>query len=338
MTREKNLDLLRAIGAVAVVLLHAPPFYHSNVLVLKAFGWGIRELCQVAVPMFFLISGYLAGRRHPELPGGTRALKRILTLYLPWFGFYLAVDLLMGNATTEWTVVLRRLLGFSVEGEPTNGYHLWFLPAMLWGFLLLRGSLAAFRSAWPAFVGGVALYLGVGWATFPDRDLPWLVVPHEGVSLSLLFLATGYLVGQKRTEGSGVESFQVPGWSIPLAALWLLLEAGFLGWIAGKPWIVPAFQPGRVILPWLLLVVAVSSPEWRLPRRLAPLAGGLATASTGIYVMHLAVLELIPFEDLIQSGFLRDNFVRWPVAIIVPAITALLALKYGPKRIRSVVS
>ena len=69
MTREKNLDILRGIGAVAVVLIHAPPLYHSSVPLLKAMGWCILLVCQLAVPLFFMISGYLEGRRHSEHPG-----------------------------------------------------------------------------------------------------------------------------------------------------------------------------------------------------------------------------------------------------------------------------
>lgn len=336
MTRERNLDLLRGIGAVAVVLLHAPPLYHSNVAILKAMGWGIREVCQIAVPLFFLISGYLAGKRYPEPPGGTRTLKRILFLYLPWFWFYLVLDVLKADKNVDVWVVLRRLLGVSVENAPTSGYHLWFLPAMLWGFLALRGVVALFKSVVPALVGGALIYIGVGWASFPNVDLPWQMVPHEGISISLACLALGYLYGEKVAKGGRMARPPSP-WILLAAFGWLFVEGVALGFMGKQPWLIPAFQSGRIVLPMVLLWLAVTSGTWTLPGRLDSWADKLALASTGIYVMHLAVLELVPFDALVGNGFIRDNFVRWPVAIVISLALTLLMIRRGPKSLRHLV-
>ena len=63
LNREANLELLRAIAMLMVVIMHA--LGHGGVLEQLRFGslqyflfWLLSTLCQVAVPCFVLISGY----------------------------------------------------------------------------------------------------------------------------------------------------------------------------------------------------------------------------------------------------------------------------------------
>lgn len=336
MSRETNLDTLRGLGAVAVVLLHAPPLYHSSIPLLKAMGWGLREVCQIAVPMFFLISGYLSGRRSPELPGSWRLTGRLLRLYVPWFLFYLGLDLWQGGHDVGAAVVVRRFLGLSTSEGSTTGYHLWFLPAMMWGFLFLGLSVRFFRSVVPAIVAGLVAYAVVGWRTFPDADLPWHLVPHEFAHLSLLFLGLGFWHGKRVSEGIG--GFAPRPWMLATAVVWLLAEGYLLGRIGESPWMVPAFQTGRIVLPLLILLWATSVSAWRLPRWMDGGARILGATSTGIYVLHIAVLELIPFRDVVENGFIRDNVVRWTMAVCIPVLITKMALRYGKKWIRLMVT
>lgn len=334
--RERNLDILRGLGAVAVVLLHAPPLFHSNVAVLKGAGWALREICQTAVPLFFLVSGYLAGCRGRGLPGGLRTSSRILMLYLPWFLVYLAIDMLQPGRVVEPWVVARRLFGFGVDGASTSGYQLWFLPAMIWGYLVLRISCRWLGGPVPALCAGYLLYAVTGLATFPDHPFLWGMSPHEGLSLSLPFLATGYVIGIR--VSAGVRRFRPSIWLLLAAVAWLLAEGAALGWLCGEPWLVPAFQSGRVILPVLGLLSAAETPAWNMPGGLGRLAGWLASASTGIYVMHLVVLETIPFDRIVANGFLRDNLVRWIVVVALPTAVTLIALRRGPRWLKAVLA
>jgi fucose 4-O-acetylase-like acetyltransferase len=330
--RERNLDILRGIGAVAVVLLHAPPLYHSGNAVLRGVGWGIREICQVAVPLFFLISGYLSGRRSSDLPGGMRTLSRILWLYVPWFLLYLVIDLAQHNREVGPLVVLRRFVGLGVEGASTSGYHLWFLPAMFWGFLGLRISCKWFGNSIPALLLGLLIYCLVGWISYPDGSLPWKSTAHEGVNLSLLFLSIGHVYG--RLVATRGRPFLIGPWLVAGSILWLLIEGYLVGRLANQPFMVPPFQSGRILVPVLLLSLALSSPTWSVNGVLGGVLEKLAICSTGIYVLHLAFLEVIPFEVLVPNGFIRDNLVRWPLTLLLCVCTTLLVLRWGPKKIR----
>jgi len=331
-SREGNLDLLKGLGAVAVVLLHAPPLYHSSLPFLRATGWALREICQIAVPLFFLVSGYLAGRRNPGLPGGARTLRRIASLYIPWFLLYLSIDLLQEGRDVAFQTVLRRFLGLGVDGASTSGYHLWFLPAMFWGMLVVRLSCRWFGSALPSLALGAGLYALVGWSTFPDAPLPWDLAPHEGINLSLLFLSLGHVHGRRVASGGGSLPF---GPVLPLLSIaWLLAEGYALGRIGGTPLLVPAFQSGRILLPCFLLVFATSSGTWARTGIAGRALDGLAAASTGIYVLHLAILETVPWETLVPNGFLRDNLCRWTAAVAVPVFVTKLALRKGPRFLR----
>lgn len=318
------------------MLLHAPPLLHSNIVILKWAGWGVREICQTAVPLFFLISGRLAGGGGRGLPGGTRTLSRILRLYLPWFLVYLAIDLLQPGRVVEPWIVFRRLLGFGVDGASTSGYQLWFLPSMIWGYLALRLSCKWLGGPVPALCAGILLYAYTGWVTFPDHPFLWGTAPHEGLSLSLLFLSLGYMLGKRVQEGTRPLR---PSWlALLFGVAWLLFEGAALGRLSGDPWLVPAFQSARIVLPVLVLLFAAGAPAWVFPAWLARLLGWLATASTGIYVMHLVVLETIPFDRLVTNGFLRDNLVRWLAAVALSGGATIIALRRGPRWMKAVLS
>ena len=61
MERNAAFDRFRGIGAICVVLIHAPPLYHSRLAPLQVAGWAMLVVCQTAVPFFFLLSGWMAG-------------------------------------------------------------------------------------------------------------------------------------------------------------------------------------------------------------------------------------------------------------------------------------
>lgn len=313
--RNGAFDRFRGIGAVCVVLLHAPPFYRSSVEPLNIAGWSLRMFCQAAVPYFFLLSGWMlgskwiAGRRgNQEL---ARTARRLLSLYLPWFGFFLLLDAIGGQPTSP-IAVLRRLVGFSDRNLDTRGYHLWFLPSLLLAQCLVWWSLRKTGNVKPAVFAGVALYVAMAVADAVGWNLPWGLAAHEGVDVSLVCVAMGALLALRPLAWSdrflaGVVVLCVPA---------TLLE-GVL-WDAARrtSWTVHSFGMLRVLLPLLLLAWLVRKPKFVGGGGIGKLLDFLGTNATGIYVIHLAFLVLVPYAALVPSGFVRENLVRWSTALL----------------------
>jgi surface polysaccharide O-acyltransferase-like enzyme len=285
-------------------------------------------LCQTAVPFFFLLSGWMMGdkwargrRTWREL---SRSATRLLLLYAPWFAFFLALDAIAG-LPHGWVEVARRFAGFPDSHLDTRGYHLWFLPSLILAQILCWSVLRFRQSILPALLAGAVLYGICAWMDVTGRELPWGLGLSEGIDLSLLCVALGVWLGLGAAEGS-----RPPPTAILWAALPLLfLEAFALDRITGRNLAVPSFQIDRAAFPALLLAWLASRPDFLGKGRLGRGLDFLGSHSTGIYLAHLAFLTQIPFGAWVPNGFVRENIVRWPVAI-AGSIAVSMLLKRCP--------
>lgn len=164
--RFSNMGL---ICACMVVLIHCPRPIESS----GFDGWWAMAIqngvCRVAVPFFFLASGYfLAG--HMNEPGWWRreALKRVKTLFLPflfWNMIYalcsLAFRFIDGSQPTTWETWAKFLVA-SIEIVPFGGFHmgaLWFVRALLVLVLIspILKRLSTHRGLLALFILNIAL-------------------------------------------------------------------------------------------------------------------------------------------------------------------------------------
>jgi surface polysaccharide O-acyltransferase-like enzyme len=314
--RNAAFDRFRGIGAVCVVLLHAPPLYHSSIAALNAAGWALRELCQAAVPYFFLLSGWMMGAKSVEGTLNERAMfrtvQRILALYLPWFAIYLALDVAAGLPHDPATV-LRRFVSYSDGALETRGYHLWFLPSLLMAQVLVWVGFRRFGSMLPSLVLGATLFVAQAVADIAGASLPAGLVSYEGLALSLLCVSLGGWLGLESRRSP--DRFAHP-WRLLIAGVPLVWIEG-LSWnaLTGTSWGVHAFQATRIVLPAVLLVQLHRTPRFGGRGAFGRGLDSLGRNSTGIYVVHLLVLTLVPFAQWIPNGFLRANFIAWSATL-----------------------
>ena len=143
--RGPALDRFRLAAAVLVVAIHTGP------LASFAPGWDLwltRGLARVAVPFFFMVTGYFLAKGNWQ--GTGRAFRRLLALYLAAVVLYLPLNLYAGSLP-GW----RELL------YTGTFYHLWYFPAVLLGLWVARGLAALGPRAGLALAGGLYL-LGLG--------------------------------------------------------------------------------------------------------------------------------------------------------------------------------
>lgn len=129
-SRNNNLDILKIVLAFLVVALHIFPVY-------KIKGWqGLISyeissgITRIAVPTFFLISGYFLRNKLNDTAYLWKYAKRILLLYFVWQLIYLP-DLIrfynLGWFST-FDMVLKLVYGY---------WHLWYLLATVLAMGLL---------------------------------------------------------------------------------------------------------------------------------------------------------------------------------------------------------
>ena len=327
--RVPELDALRGLAALAVVVFHATP----RVL---PFGWA-------AVDLFFVLSGYLITSiilRHGATPGflGRFYLRRGLRV---WPIYYLAVG------------------AFCLAGPWLPRHHDWAgLPATL-----------TFTQALPHYWGGhspaFSSYLGHLWTLAVEEQF-YLLWPAALVWLGLgrgkaAALAAACVVASASARGAGMNLSILGGRGDGLALGGLL--AAILadeGLVARRPaWLSGAFvvtsaaalatlvglaatvgltdrtlhphRPGLTILAfgllffgWVGLTVCHSGRPWLAPLRSRTLRR-LGELSYGLYLYHLPVLMLS--TDLARA-FGKGGQPLWRVALSLAVCLAVAGLSW----------
>ena len=138
MKQYKTLDLAKFVCAILIIIIHTAPFSsYSNIL-----SFLFRNIvCVIAVPFFFLTSGFLAFKKLDSLSGEEKKsyikkyLKRIAVMYLIWSAIYFVFVVI------KWTrgdfsiySVLEYIKDFFFEGSYST---IWYLPALFSATLLV---------------------------------------------------------------------------------------------------------------------------------------------------------------------------------------------------------
>ena len=138
-----QLDYVKLVAAFLVVALHTHPLYpldEQSVLFRL-----LKALADIAVPFFFMSSGYMLFSACRDGDDQERAryikayIKRIARQYCIWSLIYLPISVygyLSGGASIPGMTVslIRNLL---LVGQNFCSWQLWYLCATLWGSLLL---------------------------------------------------------------------------------------------------------------------------------------------------------------------------------------------------------
>ncbi len=129
-----GIDRFRLVAAVLVVAIHTSPLTdlgNTADFVLT------RVLARVAVPFFFMVSGFfLFPKTADSRPSPGRLLpflRKTALLYLVAIALYLPLNLYTGTYQ-DWRSPARALSDLVFNG---TFYHLWYLPAALLGAALV---------------------------------------------------------------------------------------------------------------------------------------------------------------------------------------------------------
>lgn len=101
---SQKFKILSAISILMVLYIHMYYTEGKSLPILQIIEGTMGQYCLVAVPLFYLISGYLFFLKMPEgihsIPGKLR--KRVRTLLIPYiianiltFAFYVALNMLI---------------------------------------------------------------------------------------------------------------------------------------------------------------------------------------------------------------------------------------------------
>ncbi|MBK7319889.1 MAG: acyltransferase family protein [Anaerolineales bacterium] len=283
------VDLIRVIGAFLVVMAHVSYKGEGSVLVSTYYF----VLSRVAVPLFFMMSGFLLLKK--EEPYGVFFRKRAVKVVVPFF-IWSVIYLLWKREGFESGFSLDLVVSYIVKiirGPREN--HLWFFYALI-GLYLFTPILRVFVAR--ASRLDLYYFCALWFLVVPIFSLLQEFTPVK-IGFELYFVAgyTGYFLLGHVLGLFEYTRIQLYG----LAALFLFLslvttyldfQSNLLKW--NTQYFVSYLGVNIVLLTVIAFILLREIPiSDRLYAFLAP----LGRASFGIYLVHvivLAILEQMP--------------------------------------------
>lgn len=298
-----DLDIAKLLMALLVVEIHTRPFMDFDSQLISRIATGID--C-VAVPFFFIASGYLCFRGGVEVDdqklfwGIRKTIKKLAILYCVWVVIYLPTTLFgvvefSGSGPLKSTVVfLRNAL---LMGEGPYSYHLWYLHASVIGFILIYFCLKR-GLRWQHILSVSALCLLAGYGIDFASDCPewgfayvlsdlYMKVfgnVRNGVFEGFFYVAVGMAFAVLEVE-KGVSR----------RICWGGALLGVLGTIAVTP---DAHLPFCVLFSCSVFLLSIARHGADTPTH--PF---LRNLSTGIYLSHMLLLSCL-FMGLMEERIL----------------------------------
>ncbi len=265
VTRYKGIDLVKVLMAFVVVSIHTT-------------AWPLLGIREVAVPYFFLVSGFflfrkMTGNREEDLTSIRTWTLKVIWLYLIWTAIYLPFTVYGciqdGLSWKQALTVFARNLVF--VGENFLSWPLWYLLSMIWGGVIFYFLRALKVPIWGMLLVGIILF-----------TVPHIPIITESTIFKKLFKGPDNLVFTG-------PMYLAAGGMLHRYAMRLPLWGGILLIIAG----LVAFHYTWVALPFAAAGLFLLAKELPLPWISDKLSLAFRDASETIYLVHMIFAGLL---------------------------------------------
>jgi len=129
MNRKSSLDILKFIAAYLVVFIHSDAKNSISDIFLG--------ICRIAVPIFFMISGYFLYDKNKEkiIISIKKILKLLIFADILYLLFEIFKNLLIGQSIVE---IFKSLfsINFVIFNMGSIGSHIWYIRAIIYIYIL----------------------------------------------------------------------------------------------------------------------------------------------------------------------------------------------------------
>ena len=323
--RNRTLDMVKAICAYAVVLLHV--HFPGNAGIIA------NVLARFAVPVFFMVSGYFCFRGDDtEFIRTGKKIRHVLKLMLVAFPVCCLWELIQnhidGASQKEWLEALvsgehiRQFLLYNNSSQVK--WHLWFLPALLYCYLLFALA-ARFRICKQAYVLiPVLLLIHFGmeeFSTFLFPEKHFRVMQFRNYLFTgFPFFMLGHLIHrhQEKLEAwfAGKKVLLLYG-MVAGGGIASLLEYRYFGKLE--------LFLGSVFMAVGLFLIAIMGKNRKVPE--LPAAIGQKYAFY-IYLFHLCVADILK-DVAVVAGIEKNLLYLWMRPVMVCVLVTAVAVMYG---------
>lgn len=313
-----SIDLFKFIMAFAVIAMHTLPFVNCK---NDNFLNGYDILVKLAVPFFFLASGYLLSVKMGYPCGSKKDLIRlkkqlfkIIKMYLIWTLIYLplAIYHFISNGTSlKWSVWLY-IRGFVFIGEQYNSWPLWYLLSTIYALIVIGIALRLKKNSVVLIaISIIASIITIGFTTLANyggdlilvmrflRNIIRFVFQNGRLFYGMVYIPIGMLLAHKR---------------IPNAINWGGLILSF---------VLNYFIDNSIISSYLSIITAISlfGIIERIELKNRPIYSKLRNMSTLMYLIHMYIYS---FYYKIVYGKITYGVDSFLVTAVISAVVSLV--------------
>ncbi len=326
------VDNFRLAGAFLIVAIHTSPLQSfsevADFLVTYCIG-------RVAVPFFLMVTGFFVLAPYQKclrrpMPARERSIDKVKKFLMKTSALY-CIAILLYLPVMVYAKQWNHSLGEWMKEIFFDGtfYHLWYLPAVLMGCLLLMGMmrlcspLAISVSVFALYLVGTAgdsYYLLVSQAPAVKAVYEGIFIvssyTRNGIFFAPVFLWLGVLIANGKLELPAHHA--AAGFGVSLAGM---LAEGLLTWSLGWQ------KHNSMYL--LLLPVMFFLFEWLLSMEAAS-SGLLRDASMFIYIIHPICIILVRGAAgvlKLEKILVTQSLVHYLAVCIVSAVISFAAAK-----------
>lgn len=318
-----SIELGRLIAIFVVVAMHCQMFL-SYFLYQDTpwFGYIFNQSTRFAVPLFFLISGYLIQPKLTATPIDTvkRYCAPLLRVFIVWSVICLAMPFNLYKFVTEGYIAERSGYWGFLAQSPLNTLlegglvHLWFIPALMIAALITALFAKADKLNWLIPFAAVLYIYGVLAGSYQNITELWTpFFTRNGPFFSTLMFAIGFVIRQKDIQVTAPKAMVLAlvGMAIHFAeAYWLV---AYQQPFNGNDFLFGTMLWGTGIFLFLLAKPNLGNTPWVL---------NLSKSVLPIYVAHLPVIIfMMNVSGLLEvTGPAKDALVFSGTVIITLAL------------------
>ena len=325
------IDVLRFIAAYLVMSIHYVIFIDVNE---ELNFWFIQVVCRLAVPFFFLVSGYFAANKLQDKIKTYAYVKRILLMYIIYTVVYLPSFIKdnqkLGHTSEEMVMIF--LKDFFLVG---SYFHLWYFLALIVGIVILYIMINWLKWEEKKILIVTGVFYGIGtlgnayrniWMNITVVENIWeayetlFQTTRNGIFFAPFLLAIGYCV-RKNARKITYKRYWV--YAILLFVI-MNIEEYFARAITEH-----SGQSMLFITPFVVLAVFLAACFIRIPEKLVPIGIFLRNMSVVMYGLHIYMHDTYGIE---LSGGMPYGFPYF--LMMAKRVTIVALVVVGVSRIK----
>ena len=324
-----SIELGRVIAIFLVVAMHCQMFltyflYQDT----PWFGYIFNQSTRFAVPLFFLISGYLIQPKLVVTPIETvkRYCTPLMRVYIVWSIICLLIPFNLYKAATEgylaeregyWSYLAQSPLNTLLEGGLV---HLWFIPALMIAALITALFVKANKIHWLIPVAAVLYIYGVAAGSYQNITELWTpFFTRNGPFFSTLMFTIGFMIRQKNLHATSTQAI-----ALTLVGITLHFSEAYFLTSFKQPFNGNDFLFGTMLWGTGVFLFLLSKPNLGN----SPLVLSLSKSVLPIYVAHLPVIIIM----MNVTGYLQVTGPLKDAIVVSGAMTVTLLLVKGLER------